>query len=247
MDQILLNSTADVFKKEYVIKADQADENGRVTCGTLARLMQDATTAHMASLGIGVDTLMEKDLLWVIVCTQINITRLPKRGETIEQYTWAGAEKFGMHTRRYAFFSKEGEELLQAASLFLLVNKESRTLSEAEKETVNLPLVEIAGEPKLPKMMQKFPSLMFSKTHEVSASEIDYNEHVNNAVYLEWADTIFDPEFTEEQEIKEYWIQYDQEIVLGQKVEMKYASADNCAYLKGYVEGTECFKMKIDF
>ena len=27
MDQILLNSTADVFKKEYVIKADQADEN----------------------------------------------------------------------------------------------------------------------------------------------------------------------------------------------------------------------------
>ena len=201
----------------------------------------------MNQAGISVESLMAENLLWVIVCTQINISRLPKAGETVEQYSWAGAEKFGMHSRRFAFFTKEGEELLNAASLFLLVNKETRALCEPTKETLSLPIVEVEGEPKLPKMMQKYPTLMFGKTHIVQDSEIDYNDHVNNAVYLDWADSIFDNDFIKNREIKGFWVQYDKEIVLGQNVEMKYATAENSAFLKGCVEGADYFKVKFDF
>lgn len=247
MDRTVLQNTADVCEKDYVIEDSQVDAAGLVTCGTLARFMQDMTTVHMNQAGISVESLMEKNLLWVIVCTQINISRLPKLGETVEQYSWAGAEKFGMHSRRFAFFTKEGEELLNAASLFLLVDKDTRALSEPIEETRALPIVVVDGEPKLPKMMQKYPTLMFGKTHIVDESEIDYNNHVNNAVYLDWADSIFDSEFVKSREMKGFWVQYDKEIVLGQNVEMKYATSENSAYLKGCVDGTDYFKVKFDF
>ena len=151
MDRTVLQNTADVCEKDYLIEENMVDKAGKVTCSTLARFMQDMTTVHMNQAGISVESLMAENLLWVIVCTQINISRMPKAGETVEQYSWAGAEKFGMHSRRFAFFTKDGEELLNAASLFLLVNKETRVLSEPTKETLALPIVEIEGEPKLPK------------------------------------------------------------------------------------------------
>ena len=247
MDRTVLQNTADVCEKDYVIEESQVDAAGNVTCGTLARFMQDMTTVHMNRDGISVESLMEKNLLWVIVCTQINISRMPKAGETVEQYSWAGAEKFGMHSRRFAFFAKDGEELLNAASLFLLVDKESRALSEPTKETLSLPIVVIDGEPKLPKMMQKYPTLMFGKTHVVEESEIDYNGHVNNAVYLDWTDSIFDQSFVKDHPMKSFWVQYDKEILLGQHVEMKYGMTENSALLKGCVDGTEYFKVRFDF
>lgn len=247
MDRAILQNTADVCEKDYVIEESMTDAAGLVTCSTLARFMQDMTTVHMNQAGISVESLMAENLLWVIVCTQINISRLPKAGETVEQYSWAGAEKFGMHSRRFAFFTEDGEELLNAASLFLLVNKETRALSEPTKETLALPIVEIEGEPKLPKMTQKYPALMFGKTHVVEESEIDYNDHVNNAVYLDWADSVFDEDFITKREMKGFWVQYDKEVLLGQNVEMKYATAENSAYLKGCVDGADYFKVKFDF
>ena len=65
---------------------------------------------------------------------------------------------------------------------------------------------------------------MFGKEHAVQETEIDYNDHVNNAVYLDWADSVFDGDFVKDREIKGVWVQYDKEIVLGQKVILKYAS-----------------------
>ena len=247
MDRIVLQNTADVCEKDYIVEAGQTDAGGNITCGTLARWMQDMTTVHMNACGISVETLLEENLLWVIVFTQISINRLPKAGETVEQYSWAGEEKINMHSRRYAFFSKEGEELLNAASLFLLVDKETRSFSEPTKEPLSLPIVKIEGEPRLPKMMQKFPTLMFGKMHEVKESEIDYNGHVNNAVYLDWADSIFDPDFVKVRQMKGFWVQYDKEVLLGQKVEMKYGTADASVCLKGCIDGTEYFKVKFDF
>ena len=247
MNRTVLQSTADVCRKDYLVKENEVDAGGVITCGTLARWMQDMTTVDMNARGISVESLMEENLLWVIVCTQININRLPKAGETVEQYSWSGAEKFGMHSRRFAFFTMDGEELLNAASLFLLVNKETRALSEPTKETLSLPIVEVEGEPRLPKMMQKYPTLMFGKTHVVEESEIDYNDHVNNAVYLDWADSIFDHDFITNRKMKGFWVQYDKEIVLGQNVELKYGTSDASVFIKGCVDGTEYFKVKFDF
>lgn len=247
MDINIVKNTADVFEKDYTIERTQVDAGGKVTFGTLARFMQDMTNAHMNAFGISVESLLEQNLIWVIVCTQINISRLPEAGDTVEQYSWAGAEKFGMHSRRFAFFSKDGEELLNAASLFLLVDKDSRALSEPTKETLSLPIVVIEGEPKLPKMMQKFPTLLFGKTHVVPESEIDYNGHVNNAFYLDWADSIFDEEFVKTRATKGIWLQYDKEVLLDQKVEMKYACLENSVFMKGCVSGADYFKVRFDF
>ena len=61
MDRTVLQNTADVCEKDYVIEENQVDAAGNVTCGTLARFMQDMTTVHMKRDGISVESLMEKN------------------------------------------------------------------------------------------------------------------------------------------------------------------------------------------
>lgn len=247
MNRNILQSTPDVCKKDYLIEKEQTDPAGNVTCSTLARFMQDITTAHMEQAGITVESLMEQDLLWVIVFTEGHINRLPRAGETIEQYSWAGAEKFGMHSSRYAFYTKEGEELLTVSSLFLLVNKETREHSEPTKETISLPIVQVEGEPKLPKMTQKFPGMIFENTHVVTENEIDYNGHVNNAIYLDWADSVFSAEYMKNHPLKSFWVQYEKEALLGQNVKIRFAADETSAFLKGSVEEADCFKARFVF
>ena len=67
MDRSVLQNTADVCEKDYLIEESMVDKAGKVTCSTLARFMQDMTTVHMNQAGISVDSLMAENLLWVIV------------------------------------------------------------------------------------------------------------------------------------------------------------------------------------
>lgn len=246
MDRELLQNKEGVYKKDYEIRAEHVDAAGKVTAGTLARFMQNMTEDHMRAYGITFESLLAKDLIWVIVCSQIEFLRLPKEGEIVEQYSWAGGEKFGMHSRRYAFFTKEGEELLHAASLFLLVNKDSRALSKPIEETVSLPIVVIEGEPKLPKMMQKYPLLSFAQKRQAAHTEIDHNNHVNNACYIDWLYEIITPEYLRSTDIKGMWIQYEKEVVLGDEIELKFVNAGDSVFVRGSVAGADCFKIKMD-
>ena len=87
--------------------------------------MQQATEHAMNRVGISVEELKAAGMLWVICFSQIHVSRMPLSGESMNIYTWPGAEKMGMYTRRYAAFTPEGEELFTAASLFSLVDEKN--------------------------------------------------------------------------------------------------------------------------
>ena len=120
-NEFVNNCPAGVFQKEIEILPEYADINGDVTPGALARIMQEVTEGHMDEVGLGYFTLREKALLWFIVWTSVWIKGLPKKGQTCVVRTWPGEVKLGMYSRRYAFYTEAGEELLVASSLFMLM------------------------------------------------------------------------------------------------------------------------------
>lgn len=210
--------------------------------GSLNRMMQQVTEHAMERLGISIEELQASELIWVICFSQIEITRMPREGEMLVMYSWPGAEKMGMFTRRYAAFTKDGEEIFTAASLFSLVNEKTRALVLPSDSGFILPLVTLPDEPKLPKLTARGSEGEKETLHLVKAEEIDHNGHVNNAYYLDWAEEVLQEEaHGQAQDIRSIWIGYSKEVLEGDTVAMRYACSGQQLFLRGYVNGESCF------
>lgn len=213
--------------------------------GDLNRMMQHSTEQAMERLGISVEDLNQRELLWVICFSQITIGRIPSFGEEVQMFTWPGGEKMGMYIRKYAAFTGSGEQLFEAASLFSLVNSGTRTMVVPSDSGFVMPVVSLAEEPKLPKLTARGAEPDKEKTYMAKEQEIDYNGHVNNAFYLDWARDLLEEHAPGSSgHVGNIWIGYSKEILKGDLVTMKYSLDNQELFLRGYVNSESCFTIK---
>ena len=246
-NEFVNNCPQGVFQKSIEILPEYADANGNVTPGALARIMQDATEAHMDEVGLGYLTLRNQGLLWFIVWTSIWIKTLPKQGQTCVVRTWPGEVKLGMYSRRYGFYTEAGEELLVASSLFMMIDEETRKMVPPNELPSELAEIVMEGQPILPKQRLKFPELPLAQNHTVPEYEIDKNGHVNNVYYLDWAYDLMNAEYMEKHPLKFFWVQYSKELMLGDTVALQNMFQNNEFYVKGVTNGETSFMVKMDF
>ena len=247
MNDFVNNCPEGVFQSVIDISPEYVDVNNDVTPGALARLMQDATEAHMREVGLGYQTLRDQGLLWFIVWTSVWIKVLPKQGQTCVVRTWPGEVKLGMYSRRYAFYTEAGEELLVASSLFMMIDEATRKMVPPNELPSELAEIVMKGQSILPKQRLKFPELPLDQCHTVAEHEIDKNGHVNNAFYLDWAYGLMNTEYVAKHPLKFFWVQYAKELMQGQTVAMQNVFQNNEFYVKGVVEGDTSFMVKMDF
>ena len=247
MDNMLKECPDGVYQYKMEITSGDVDANGNVTPGALARMMQDATEAHMKEAGLGYQTLREKGLLWFIVWTSVWIERLPKQGESCVICTWPGEVKLGMYSRRYVFFTALGEELLTTSSLFMMIDEKTRKMVPPKELPSELAEIVMEGQPILPKQRLKFPELPLVQAHAVQDYEIDKNGHVNNAFYLDWTYQLLNTEYMKKHPLKFFWVQYSKELMPGQTVSMEHTIAGNEFFVKGVADGESSFQVKMEF
>lgn len=246
-NEFINNYPQGVFQKNIEILPEYAYVNGNVTPGALACIMQDITEAHMDESGLGYVTLCDLGYLWFIVWTSVWTNKLPKQGQICIVRTWPGEIKLGMYSRRYGFYTEEGEELLTASSLFMLIDEASRKMVTPDDLPHGYGVVELEGQKPLPKQRLKFPELPLAQNHTVPEHEIDKNGHVNNACYLDWAYNLMNAEYMEKHPLKFFWVQYSKELMLGQTVAIQHTFQNNEFYVKGVADGETSFMVKMDF
>lgn len=221
----------------YQKKFPMTGLSGQVRPGDLAREMEKITEEHLGILGLSRDKLKAEGKIWVIAWTQIHISRLPEFGEQVILRIWPGRMKAMMQVRNYAFYTADGDPLACAASIFVMMDANTRSLASPSEILKYLPVVEIPGEPDLPPMRLKFPAEL-SKTlsRTVAAEEIDLNGHLNNTHYLDWADSLLDGKLP-----TSLWVQYVKELMEGQEVALQYEMQVSALYVRGVSEGKDSF------
>lgn len=220
---------------------------GRPEMGQLARSMQKITEHAMEEMGINLLVLKEKQLLWVICFSHINLMKQPEPDEECVMFTWPGAGRMGMFSRRYVMFSASGEELFTCTSLFSVVDEKTRAMVLPENSGLSLPVITISGEPGLPKLKEIGPEPDAEFTHRVESHEIDINNHVNNACYFDWIEPVIRDfaESSTQMPLKSIWINYSNEVVYGDEVVIRYAAEKDVLFIKGYVKGSNSFTIKV--
>ena len=189
--------TKGVCQITFEISDEMINADGRMGIGSLARQMQKITEIHFdQEAGLTGEELLAKGLSWVISWTDIELVRMPNKGEKVILRIWPGKNKVNLYSRVYAMYTEAGEPLMATSSLFLLMDQVTRRVAVQPEEMKIINPVIISGEPNLPKLQQKFPKVYRNQLlRTVSTEEIDYNGHLNNSRYLDWTEALLDEEF----------------------------------------------------
>lgn len=174
-----------MYSFESRIRYSETDSEGKLTLAALLNYFQDCSTFQSEDLGLGIDYLKSKNLVWVLSSWQIVVEEYPLLGTQVEVATSPYEFKSFLGYRNFAMKDKEGHFLAKANSLWSLLSIDTKKPA--------LPLPEItAGYPLEPKLPMDYASRKIALPGEackkdpivVKKHHLDTNHHVNNGQYV---------------------------------------------------------------
>lgn len=170
------------------IRYSETDREGKLTVGALLDYFQDCATFHSEDLGLGIDYLKEKNLVWVLSTWQITVNRFPELCEHVTVGTFPYAFKGCFGYRNFFMKDAEGNYIAKANSLWTLLDRDSfkpAHLTDEMKE-------KYVPEEKLPmdyegRKIQVPENGEFWENLVVEPRNLDTNQHVNNGQYVSMA------------------------------------------------------------
>lgn len=176
-----------VFSRQHHIQGYEVGARRTAKFSTLLNQFQDIAESHAAELGVSLDALQKKGLLWVLSRYHIRMDALPTVGDTIEIQSWPSAWERLFAIRDFRVCGPSGEEIGVASSAWLVVQADSFRPVRGKDL---LPEFRLHPERALAAEWKKIElpdSFDYRREYQVLHHDLDVNGHVNNAVYVIWA------------------------------------------------------------
>lgn len=211
-----------MYTFDSMVRYSETDSKSNLTITGIVNYLQDCSTFQSDSLGIGIDYLVSHHLGWLITYWHIDIKRRPRLDEKIRIGTSPYAMKGFAGLRNFSIDTLDGERLVQADSYWVLMDLVNY---------VPVKVPEIFREKYV--LYPKFDMEYFSRkmhvpegegikadTVAVTTYDLDSNNHVNNACYVNWGidalaskDKTFDP-----LQIKRLRVNFTKQVLLGDTI-----------------------------
>ena len=212
-------------KHQFHIINSDADCFGRLKPSMLLSYCQEVAGKHCIELGTDYDSMVSKNMFWAIIRQKVQITRLPKVGETITLETWPMPTARTYYPRATVGYDAEGNELFKVLGLWVVMDLTNRTMILPKKSGVIVEGTLRGNELSVPGSLNpKDLSGLYSR--RVGYTDLDRNGHMNNTRYLEWMDDLLTAEFHQENEPKEISICYHAEAREGQMLHLNWQLSD---------------------
>ena len=183
-----MNSAELVFKKEFPVRYHELDYHGNVRPVTLLNYVQDAAGMHAARLGVSVADLRVHGLTWVISRIHLVVERYPRAGEGVLVHTWPATRQGLFSCREFELFDGQGQITGRVTTSWAVLNVASRRAVKLEGNLPPYPLLpRRAIDDDFPHLPQLPEPLPVGLPFRVLRSDLDINQHVNNAVFVGWA------------------------------------------------------------
>ena len=214
-----------VFEQTHTITDIHVDAFGRVKPSVLLYFAQEAAGGHCAILQLDWDTLAKKDLFWAVIRQRVQVTRLPRRGETITVQTWPMPTTRTAYPRATVGYDADGNELFRVMGLWVLMNLKTRAMVLPGKSGVEVPGILRGNELAAPTSL--VPALYGnSVTRKVNYTLLDRNGHMNNTHYMDWIDDLLPAVFHREHPVKDFTVCYQAEALENQEITLDWQLAE---------------------
>jgi medium-chain acyl-[acyl-carrier-protein] hydrolase len=175
-----------IFHKEYPVHTYETDLRGLVKPIALLNYLQDSAGEHAGSLGWSVVDLFKRKLTWVLSRYHVRIHRYPRMGARLEVTTWPSGKTGYYATRDFEVADGEGA-VLSATSSWMIISLERKQPVKVDD------IIDVPYAVERRALDDPFPSLPVPDAYDaetpfrVESGHLDWNRHVNNAVYVQWA------------------------------------------------------------
>ena len=199
-----------IFKKDYEITDAAVDCFGRLKPSMLLFFCQDVAGHHCDQLGANYEALALKNLIWAIIRQKVQITRLPRSGETIRVETWPMPTTKVCYPRSTVAYDAQGKEVFRAISMWVLMDVESRAMVLPGKSGVTVQGLLTGTELANPGSLAR-KDFENGSVRRVCYTDLDRNGHMNNTKYLEWMVDLLPSSFPRDHTPAEFTVCYHAE------------------------------------
>lgn len=176
-----------MYTKKFLVHTYEVDFRARALPVTLLNYLQDAAGNHAALLGYSVLDLLKINKTWLLSRYHIRVHRYPEMGEGVTVTTWPSGTQGIFALRDFEMADGNGKLIAAATSSWVLwdipakqpdrLDKRLRSEFVFEKRAIDDPFGSL---PTLPAADRELD-------FRVEMKDIDFNNHVNYAVYVQWA------------------------------------------------------------
>lgn len=214
-----------IFKKEFTLSHIHVDCFGYAKPSVLLYLVQEAAGEHCALLKVDRENLSPKHLFWAVTRNKVQVTRLPRWGETVTVTTWPMPTTRVAYPRSVVAYDAQGNELFRSISLWVLMDENTRGMVLPGKSGVLVEGTLTGTELAVPHAIATRP-MENTVAQTVGYSLLDQNGHMNNTRYLDWLDDLLPSDFHQNHKVQELTICYMNEAREGDKIHLHYQLTD---------------------
>ena len=233
-----------VYERQLTLRSSDVDALRRLRLSTLFTLLQEAAIAHTTELGMGREKTLDKGLLWIVTRQQLRIRRLPLYDETVTLSSWPGETMHLYFPRCFRLRDAAGGTLLEASTLWALMDAESRHIVFPEEHGIRIEADKAEKSFDMP-AAPRLPDFDRGQSFTVPYSYTDLNGHMNNARYPDLAEDLMPPALRGGQ-IREILTEYGGEASEGESILLKTATEAHSFGMAGFSEdGKRLFRLKL--
>lgn len=225
-----------IWNEEFFVKSYEVDYNKRTKLNSLFNYMQEAAYNHACRLGAGYEELTRQGFLWVLSRVKIQIERYPEWEEKIKLETWPKGVNRLFALRDFIFRDERNQSIALATSAWLVLDSDTMKLQKVQSLPFSLP--DNDGRYALNEELGKLDNQSifdFEAERTAVYSDIDVNQHVNNAKYVEWILDCFSQEAFLNKHLKSLQLNYLSQTRLGERITLKRGSYNGNSKIS-YVE-----------
>ena len=199
-------------------------------------LFQEMAGNHAEDIGVGYETMLNKDYFWIVSKNKYYVHKYPKTSEKVIVRTWPLPPGRADFDRSYQILNLDNELLIEGKSKWCVVEAQSKRIVRSDNIHFNGDYcndfcnnIEFT---KLP--LLKKEDLEYRFSFEVRPSSVDHYHNMNNAKYSE---IVLDClELDDAKRIKSMQINYLHESKIGAKLDIYMKREENIIYVYGYLE-----------
>lgn len=215
---------------EVRVRPFEVDFRGKLTFPLLMNQFLNAAGIHASARGFGITQLNENDKTWVLSRAAIELNSFPKSGEFFEIQTWIEGVMRTFTLRNFAVLDASGTVVGYARTIWAMIDVNTRKPVNLEglgiekyKENIECP-IERSG--KIP-MLENYVESKFT----VKYSDVDINQHLNSAKYVEHIVDVFSLQQFSGRDIVRFEIEYIEECHYGEEITVKKMEVSENEYV----------------
>ena len=232
------------MKQDFFVQTNCVGYKEYLRPSGIMDLLQDIAGLHAKKLNIGYHDLLNKNLIWVVLYTRVDVVgKLPKYSDIVSVETWPKKPLPLEHEREYRMLDSNGNTILTALSKWVILDSNTHRLRKACEVSIegNFYTNTIYNE-KLPRRLNNSRDLYEKEIdYKVRLSDLDHNGHMNNARYF---DMIYELNTINDKKIKTIEISFVSEAHYNDLIHIGYYHIDNTHNFIGYVNNEICFEAR---